>query len=249
MSTSAEPSEDAAAAAGARVRLQRLGAEGSPVLVAEDLLAAPELLVTAGRTAAYGAPAVEAYPGLRAPAPRAYVAGLQATLLPVVLKAFGMEGWTLAGAAGDFSLVTRRPEELALRQRLPHTDAADPGLVALIHYLTPGGCSGTSFYRHRSTGFESVGPERRGAYEAALARDVARHPPDGYIGGDTPVFERVGGFDGRFNRLLAYRGSLLHSGDVPDGFAFSADPCEGRLTLNTFFTLRPPGAVRPGPRA
>lgn len=227
---------------GARVRLERLGRENSAVLVVEDLLADPAALVAAAEAAAFGPPAVRAFPGVRAPAPRPYVAGLRELLTPLLRRAFDLPGWEPAGATGHFSLVTRRPEALEPRQRVPHTDASDPGLIAVLHYLTPGGCAGTSFYRHRGTGFESVGPDRRAAYEAALASDLARHPPHGYVGGDTPVFERVGGFEGRFNRLIAYRGALLHSGDVPAGFAFSDDPRRGRLTANTFFTLRPPAA-------
>ena len=231
--------------AGGRVRVERVGREGSPVVVVENLLADPSPLVELAHAAPFGPPAVAAYPGVRARAPVAYARGLRDALLPVLLDAFGLRGWTLLGATCDFSLVTRRPEELELRQRIPHTDAADPGLVALLHYLTPGGCSGTSFYRHRSTGFERVTPDRRAAYEAALARDVAQAPPQGYVGGDTPVFERIGGYEGRFNRLIAYGGALLHSGDVAADFGFSDDPRRGRLTLNTFFTLRPPATDGP----
>lgn len=228
---------------GARVRVERLGREASPVLVVDDLLAAPEPLLEAAYAAPYGEPAVKAYPGVRAPAPRAYAIGLRDALLPVVREAFGLQGWSFAGLVSDFSLVTRSPEALATRQRIPHTDASEAGLIALLHYLTPDGCAGTSFYRHRATGFESVGPDRRAAYETALAADLVRHPPQGYVGGDGPVFERIGGFDGRFNRLIAYPGARLHSGDVPAGFDFNDDPRRGRLTLNTFFTLRPPGAA------
>ena len=229
-----------------RIRVERLGREASPVVVVEDLLADPAPLIEAAHASPFGPPAMAAYPGVRARAPGAYARGLRDALLPVLLDAFGLRGWTLAGATCDFSLVTRRPEALAMRQRIPHTDAADPGLVALLHYLTPGGTSGTSFYRHRSTGFERITPARRDAYEAALARELAEAPPEGYVGGDTPVFERIGGFEGRFNRLVAYSGALLHSGDVPSGFAFSDDPRQGRLTLNTFFSLRPPPAPAVG---
>ena len=59
------------------------------------------------------------------------------------------------------------------------------------------------------------------------------------------MFERTGGFEGVFNRLIAYRGSLLHSGDVAPGFGFSDDPRQGRLTVNTFFVLRRPGSPTP----
>lgn len=212
------------------------------MVVVEDLLAAPGPLLQVAYAATFCAPAAPNYPGLRAPAPAAYAARLRATLLPVLRQVFAMEAWEFTSAVSDFSLVTCRPEHLNQRQRIPHTDASDSGLIALLHYLAPQGCGGTSFYRHRATGFESVGPERRALYEASLARDLLRHPPEGYANGDGPVFERIGGFDGRFNRLIAYRGALLHSGDMPRDFGFSTSPREGRLTLNTFFTLRPRAA-------
>lgn len=232
-----------------RMRVERLGREHAPVLVVDDLLTDPGPLTAAAHAARYGAPEVKAYPGLRAPAPRTYAQGLRDALLPALQDAFGLPDWTVAGATCDFSLVTLRPEALDPRQRVPHTDTSDPGLIALLHYLTPGGCGGTSFYRHRATGFETITPERRTRYEATLAQELGRDPPTGYMAGDGPLFARTGGFDGRFNRLIAYRGDLLHSGDVPDDATFSDDPRQGRLTLNTFFTLRPPGAPspRPGP--
>ena len=36
------------------------------------------------------------------------------------------------------------------------------------------------------------------------------------------------------DRLVIYQGSLLHSGIIPPGMSFSADPREGRLTANIF---------------
>lgn len=227
----------------ASVKVERVGREASPVLVVDDLLSDPDPLVRDAYAATYASPRIEAFPGVRAPAPDDYPAVLRRALLALLRDVFGMDGWEMVAATSDFSLVTRRPEALALRQRIPHTDTPDSGLIALLHYLTPGGTSGTSFYRHRSTGFETVGPDRREAYEAALGEQVSAASPQGYIGGDTPLFERIGGVAGRFNRLVAYRGSLLHSGDIAGDFGFSADPRHGRLTANTFFVLRPPGSA------
>ena len=222
-----------------RIRTLRLGRERFPLLVVEDLLSDPAPMLELAWRSRFGPPRVEAFPGLRAPAPGRYVELLRRSLSPLLADAFNLPGYMIASAASDFSLVTKRPEALALRQRIPHTDGVEPGLIAVMHYLTPGGFSGTSSYRHRSSGFERVGAERRPAYEAALAADLACHPPEGFISGDTPVFERIGGVEGRFNRLLAYPGTCLHSGDVPDDFGFQADPRHGRLTVNTFFVMRP----------
>jgi hypothetical protein len=40
------------------------------------------------------------------------------------------------------------------------------------------------------------------------------------------------------DRLIMYHGSLLHSGVIPAGMSFSADPREGRLTGNFFLIGR-----------
>ena len=229
----------------ARVRVEHVGREAAPVIVVDDLLSDPEPLLRDAYAATYGAPKIKAFPGVRAPTPADYPAVLRRALLPLLKDVFALEGCDLVGGTSEFSLVTRRPEALEPRQRVPHTDTPDPGLIALLHYLTPGGTSGTSFYRHRATGFESITADRRARYEAALTEEMNRGAPDGYIGGDTEAFERTGGFEGTFNRLLAYRGSLLHSGDVARDFGFSANPREGRLTANTFFVLRKPGGTAP----
>jgi hypothetical protein len=226
-----------------RIRVERLGAEGVKVLVVENLVSDPAPLVDAAHAAVYGEPRVKAFPGLRAPAPRHYLQLLIETLTPLLRDVFGLQGWRTTSAVSDFSLVTRPPDRLTPLQRIPHTDGHEPGLLALLHYLTPGDGFGTSFYRHRTTGFEHVSADRREAYQGRLAAEMQACSLTGYTLGDGPLFERTGGFDGVFNRLIAYQGYALHSGDVPADFAFEADPRRGRLTANTFLVLRPPATA------
>ena len=223
----------------ARIRVESVGSEGVKVLVVESLLTEPEPLVEVAQGSVYGAPQVKSFPGLRTPAPGAYIRLLIETLTPLLQDVFGLQGWRTVSAVGDFSLVTLRPDQLAPRQRIPHTDGQEPGLLALLHYLTAGDCFGTSFYRHRATGFERVTEDRRASYQTTLAAEMQRTPLAGYSLGDGPLFERTGSFGGVFNRLIAYQGHALHSGDVPSDFAFQADPRLGRLTANTFVVMRP----------
>ncbi|WP_447406945.1 DUF6445 family protein, partial [Clostridium perfringens] len=60
----------------------------------------------------------------------------------------------------SFSIVTTPPEKLDVRQRVPHCDAFRADRIALVHYLAPEGGDGTAFFRHRSTGFETIDEER-----------------------------------------------------------------------------------------
>jgi hypothetical protein len=52
--------------------------------------------------------------------------------------------------------------------------------------------------------------------------------------GRTNSSSRFGAVEGIVDRIVIYQGSLLHSGIIPPGMNFSADPREGRLTANIF---------------
>ena len=219
-----------------------IGHEKNRVLVVDDFMDQPEVLVDQARAMApFQAETNTYYPGLRrmigledGDAALHVREGLQA-LAPLMDKVFGIRRFGLGEAS--FCLVTQRPETLSIGQRLPHYDRVDPGYFAILHYLSHDAEAkgGTSFYRHRATGFERIAPERVTAYDQARQAEIADgEPPASYFRDSDAHFERIARFEGRFNRLLIYRGSLLHSGDIPEGFGFSADPVEGRLTCNIF---------------
>jgi len=222
--------------------IHEIGHEKNRVLVVDDFMDQPELLIEQAQAMApFDTELHSYYPGLRrmiGPADHdshLHVReGLQA-LAPLMDKVFGVRRFALTEAS--FCLVTKPPEDLTIGQRLPHYDQVDPGYFAILHYLSRDAEAkgGTSFYRHRATGFERIGLDRAVTYDLARQREAdAGEPPIGYFRGSDAHFERIARFEGRFNRLLIYRGSLLHSGDIPEGFGFSADPVEGRLTCNIF---------------
>jgi hypothetical protein len=221
-----------------RATTYRVGREGQAVVVVDDVLADPHALVELIAETADFQPTARAgnfYPGLRAPAPPGYVRSLSAALGPLVAEAFGDLAGRTARTSACLSLVTFAPEELVLAQRLPHFDAADGGQIAVLHYLCDAAHGGTAFYRHRSTGFETVTPERLQAYVSTLEGEVAAAPPpQAYVSGDTPLFEQIGAVDGRFDRVVIYRSRLLHSGAIAAGANLSPDPRQGRLTANSF---------------
>jgi len=174
------------------------------------------------------------YPGIRAPVAAPMLRDMLAALAPVAAEVFGAGGLSVVDSF--YSLVTTPPAALAPIQRLPHFDEVSPQRLALLHFLSPDESSGTAFYRHRTTGFESIDAPRLPAYRAALDVDLTRHglPEAGYIGGDTQIFEQVAVHAGRFNRALLYRSNTLHCALIPPGLSFSDDPLAGRLTANTF---------------
>lgn len=218
-----------------RVTVHCVGRQGEPVAVIENFSGDPEALRAAAQTQNFGR-AGNHYPGLRAPVPATYLTEQRALLGTVLREVFDVAATVKVLDVG-FALVTTPPAALSLEQRLPHVDALEPGRLALVHYLVPGGDDGTAFFRHRSTGFETLDAARSTAYFARLADDLRWHgsPPPAYPDGDTPVFERIAHFDGAYNRALVYRGSLLHSGAISARHALAADPATGRLTVTGFF--------------
>ena len=174
------------------------------------------------------------YPGLRRVigdadgAAFGHVERLLEDAAPYIGGGFDMDGFTVIEAS--FSMVTTPPEALTPPQRAPHFDSTDPNYLAVMLYLGGTEGSGTAFYRQRVTGIEVVN-------DANLPRFVAAAkaaPAEGYIRGSDAHYEEIGRIEAVPDRLVVYRGALLHSGVIPPDMNFSADPNEGRLTLNIF---------------
>jgi hypothetical protein len=224
-----------------RASLQRVGAEGEPVLTIDALMARPEALVDYAAQEVSFEPAggpQGGYPGLRAPAPLDYVNAVVRGLDPLVREAFGLGSVKLARADCRLSMVTTPPGDLRPTQRVPHVDTYDPLQFAFLHYLCDARFGGTAFYRQRATGFEAITPERGETY--VQSRDAVIGAADAdYIRTDTADYEQIGAVGACFDRLVVYRSRLLHSGLIPPGATLPADPRSGRLTANIFVGYAP----------
>lgn len=224
-----------------QIRIQRLslGEEGAPLLVVDQLVADPERLVRKAARAQF-APQGAMFPGIRVRAPLSYEAFLERLLRPLLGEVFGLPPQArLSFPMCHYSLVTQPPEKLAFLQRIPHIDSATGRGLATVHYLFHGGWGGTAFYRHRSTGYEYVDEQRELPYFTRLEQESrgAEAPPPGYIGEDTPLFERIGKVDGVYNRMLVYRRNSLHSATIDNANVPPPDPHNGRLSINTFIDV------------
>lgn len=213
----------------------------TPVLTLDEAGPDPGKIVELAAQLAPFPAAANNYPGLRrilGPGDAAawdYVIALLETAAPFVGGAFDVDGFDLVEAS--FSMVTTVPSRLTAVQRIPHFDAVEDDLFALLHYLTP--CDGTAFYRHAPSGLELVTPDTVDIF-VADARRAAQAASPAYIASDMLGFERIGHVDGQRGRLVAYPGRLLHSGIIGDGFSFSSDPRMGRLTTNIFVRAHRP---------
>lgn len=216
----------------------RPGEEREPVVVIDDFSPRADELKQAGQAASYGG-AGRHYPGQRTGAPAAYLGERMDLLQTVLTDVFGM-GQGAALVECNYSIVTTRPQDLTPIQRLPHFDSTDPGYLALLHYLCGPEEGGTSFYRHVATGFETISEPRLKVYTETLQGEVQSRgiPPAEYFSGSTEQFERIGGVDAVFNRMVIYRGYRLHSGDILRPAQIGAPGATPRLTVNTFLKAR-----------
>lgn len=219
------------------VQRSLVGLEREPLITIDGFAAEPDALRAAAEEAPF-TPAGQHYPGIRAPLPSGYLADQLPLIAQAVSRHFG-RCRNVHVVDASFSIVTQSPCELHVRQRLPHVDAYGSERLALVHYLSAEDPDGTAFFRHRSTGFETVDAERAPAYFARLDDELrdGGEPPAGYIAGDTDLFERTALAPARYNRALLYRSYLLHSGAISPDAPLSGDPATGRLTVTGFFAI------------
>lgn len=222
------------------IKFQKLaiGREQAPLLVIDNLIANPDLLVQLGAGLKYG-PTIRYYPGIRAEAPLEYQQFLASALAPVLTEFFRLPNRPLRYSMCHYSLITAPAKDLAAIQRIPHIDSTESLGLAAVHYLFKKNHGGTAFYRHRKTGFEYIDESRKLAYFQSLEaeNDGPNMPKAEYINGDTPLFEQISKQDGVFNRALIYRRNSLHSGCIGADFVPDPNPLTGRLSINSFIDI------------
>ncbi len=215
--------------------LRRFGRGQHPVVVIDEFTGDPDAIVEiAAGLVPFPQNQDSFFPGLRRyitkedRAAFAYAAGALQAVGPFIGGAFDYDSYDWVEAS--FSIVMTPPDQLIPAQRAPHFDSSDPADLAVLHYLRD--TEGTAFYRHRLTGIEQVDAANSDLFisHARPAALTAR----GYINDSDRDYERIGHVEGVADRLVIYRGSLLHSGIIPPEAALSVDPREGRLTANLF---------------
>jgi len=218
--------------------LRRIGAGRSPVVVVDDFSERlPAIVDLAAAMAPFPRIVGNYYPGLRRiiderdEAAFAYVSETLRMAAPFIGGAFDADAFDLIEAS--FSMITAPPEMLSPAQRAPHFDSTDPDYIAVLHYLsdTPG--TGTAFYRQRATGIEVVDETNVSGF-VTMAKRAAAARAAAYISGTDAHFEQIGAVEGVPDRLIIYRGNLLHSGIIPPDMSMSDNPRNGRLTANLF---------------
>jgi len=222
------------------ITVQQVGNQKEPVLLIENYLRDPQSAVRyAAEKMTFTAPPTH-YPGITAVSPNEYVTILFKALSPAFRDMFGVNVDGPCQARSFFGLATTPPEKLNIGQRLPHIDTPDPKQIAVLHYLCDASHGGTSFYRHRATGFEAPNPQQYMQMNQMLAEDakVNGDLPSQYVTTSNRLYEQTASFDAKFNRMIIYRSHILHAGSISPTANLSTDPRVGRLTANTFLAFK-----------
>lgn len=215
---------------------RRIGQEKQPLVVVQDFLRDVDAVKEYAARKYDFAKADEFYPGVRMAVPDVYRESLLFHLGETLSAFFGIRLSSILSIKSSYSIVTTPADQLQFVQKIPHFDVPLTNGIAVLHYLCDMPSSGTSFYRHRSTGFEYIDGERSERYFSALEKEFAgrKETLSGFINDSTEQFEKIAGEAAVFNKLLVYRGSSLHSGSIGGDYRFDSSPRTGRLTITSF---------------
>jgi len=216
-----------------------VGREKVPLIVIDNFLEDAESLIEFCVASAAFNNADSFYPGLRMPAPKLYIQAIHYYLGSLLDATFGLKKDMWQTGRSLYSMVVTPPAQLKVQQCIPHIDSFNRGDLACVHFLCDESKGGTSLYRHKKTGFEYIDPKRLEEYnQCVIAQGGIDIQQKSYMNGSTDLFEQIACIDAKFNRLVIYPGSVLHSGNIAPDFSFDPDPKTGRLTLNSFITRK-----------
>ncbi|MCW8125591.1 DUF6445 family protein [Microbulbifer halophilus] len=224
------------------IQTLEIGDEKRKVMIVDDFLENPEELVAFAKEATFApwpmAAERKGYPGVRAAAPEDHSRLIMDRIDPLVREQFQVPlSDKLKIHQETLNLITVPEEELGPLQRAPHFDTSNPRLFAVLLYLCDESHGGTGFYRHKSTGYESITPERCEHYLDCCYIEFNKYRrPKKYCSESDDLFSRIGFIPARFNRLVVYRGVMLHSANILGEKSISFCPATGRLTANLFVT-------------
>jgi len=220
----------------ASVSSARVGQCPIVVTVADNVLLHPQRVAEFAPGHSFAEDKGNLYPGVRARVPVAFSPPLREWLTRALHRA-GMleESCHISDDASFFSIVNKSPANLLPLQRIPHYDSTDPGVFAAVLYLFDRAGCGTSFYRHRATGYEKINGDNEGNYQTALNRNMKTLGPPArqYMNGSNDVFERLHSVDSVFNRMVIYSGNVLHAADIDGSLVSGNDGSQWRLTISS----------------
>ncbi len=220
-----------------------VGEEKNKLLIFDNLLISPDSMVDCAKKLNFtpypSAVERKGYPGVRVQSPAAFGDSIREIIVPIVRSEFDIpENRKVKTLQEAFCLMATPEEELGPLQTIPHFDTTDQNFFAVLLYLCGPEHGGTGLYRHNSTGFESVLPERADQYLDACYEELnSKRRSKRYIDESDDLFTKFDFVPIAYNRLVVYRGSLLHSANILSDISLQASASKGRLTANVFIAF------------
>lgn len=218
-----------------------IGKEQEPIIIVDNLLNVPEAVIQYAESGyPFQKDVKDFYPGIRKPFSPVYAENVYRHLMETMWTVFSSKPTVnIKLLSSVLSLTTSAPKDLRPIQSVPHFDSYLPNNIAGVHYLCEPKFGGTSFYRHRKTGFETMNAQRVQEYAPMLKSEVMQSNKASfdYINGDTEIFTRTTCIEAKFNRAIFYRSNILHSGNIQSAAGLSENPRTGRLTANTLIAI------------
>lgn len=223
------------------LKIERIKMGDHKILMIDNFLRHPELMVNYALQSKFipypGYESKKGYPGIRAIAPDDYSYNITAYLEPLIKNEFSIPTHlNIRKSICAFSLMTMEPLNLGPLQRTPHFDASTPHHIAVLLYLCNEKHGGTAFYRHNSTGLDHITADTRENYLDIYYDEInLKRPNPEYVNESSNLFTKTGMVQARFNRLVLYKGSMLHAPYIDPKISIDPNPETGRLTVNTFY--------------
>ncbi len=218
----------------ASVEFLSVGADQEPVVVIDNVLLNPDVMIEYAAQASFGLPPeTSRYPGLVAPLPDSYRIQISELLRRPMTGTFGVHPSFRPANYGFFGLATTLPKDMLAAQTAPHIDSHRLNSFATVHYLSRNPFGGTAFFRHKATGYEVVTPIRSDGYRRKRRQELDEYK-DRPLADILDLYEEIAYVEATFNRLVFYRANLFHSARMENNSNLSDDPRKGRLTANMF---------------
>jgi len=219
-----------------------IGVEKTPLLVIDNFAnSVTDLIEFAGDGSSFQADKNNFYPGKRKLMPKEYGEQICNQYLPLFHSFFACRQTSNAKTViAALALADTQVNQLRPMQMLPHIDTPQNNQFAVVHYLCAEEHGGTSFYRHKKSGFEVITQARLYSYASQVKKEAIAnqiHKKPCYMNGSDNMFEQLYSVQARVNRAIIYPSHLLHSGNINATLGLSSEPKKGRLTIGSFILL------------
>lgn len=222
------------------IQTLHIGDEGNQILVVDEFLRSPDQVSGLVRESSFvpapGFHERKGYPGVRARLQPQVMEPCIVAINDIIETHFSISPSASRISCSAFlSMMTVPESDLGPYQLIPHFDTSKSDYYAALVYLCGEEHGGTAFYRHNSTRYESILSHRSERYLDVCHSEMNTYKREQrYFSETDDFYTKIAFVPAKVNRLIIYKGCLLHSANIKSSKSLNADPRIGRLTLNLF---------------